>query len=157
MLGQLSLEQFLDRGVSRRSKPLWPARWLAFLFLLSLTGCGSSGGVATQTVPVKGRILLANGDPLTSGRVAFVPTDDLNRPASGLIGSDGRFILTTKEDGDGAAPGEYRVRIEPADGQNDRRKSRKPRFPLKYVDEDSSGLLVTVKVGDNELEPLRLK
>src|SRR5438874_2585869 len=83
--------------------------------LLAAAGCGGSDTPFT-TYPVKGRILLANGKPLTKGRVTFVAVDGLRPPASGEIGLDGSFSLTTRADGDGATPGEYKIRIEPASG-----------------------------------------
>jgi hypothetical protein len=64
-------------------------------------------------------------------------------------------VLTTRNAGDGAAPGKYKVRIEPAESKKPGRK--RPSFPVKYVDEDSSGLAVTVRAEPNQLEPFTLK
>ena len=123
---------------------------------LMLAGCQGSGASAT-TYEVKGRILLANGKPLTWGRVTFIASDDLRPPASGNVGPDGGFTLTTRDPGDGAAPGPYKVRIEPAEGNAKARRPGRPVFPLKYVDEDSSGLTVTVRAEPNQLVPITLK
>jgi hypothetical protein len=109
------------------------------------------------TYEVKGRIVLANGKPLTTGRVTFIASDDLRPPASGDLGPDGRFTLTTRDRGDGAAPGPYKVRIEPAEVRTKARRAVRPIFPLKYVDEDSSGLTVTVRAEPNQLDPITLK
>jgi hypothetical protein len=58
-------------------------------------------------------LLLADGTPLTGGAVSFIPTTG-GLPASGKIAADGTFSLRSKSR-DGAAPGEYSVRIEPSD------------------------------------------
>jgi hypothetical protein len=124
---------------------------------LALAGCQESRSLATYEV--KGRILLANGKPLSSGRVTFVAADGLGLAASGDIGSDGRFTLSTRDPGDGAAPGLYKIRIEPAEVKTKKRNhlAIRPGFPLKYVDEDSSGLSITVRPESNQLEPITLK
>ena len=83
-------------------------------------------------------MLLSNGKPLSAGLVKFVSADGTLPEVSGEIQPDGGFAITTRNPGDGAAPGKYKVRIEPV-GRKDPRKSRLS-FPAKYVDEDSSGL-----------------
>jgi hypothetical protein len=128
---------------------LTSALWL----LMALTGCGSSA--STPVFAVNGKVLLANGKPLAAGRVTFVSTDGQLPEVSGEIQPDGSFSLTSRSPGDGAAPGEYKVRVEPA-GRKDPRR-RKPVFPVKYVDEDSSGLVVTVRAEANQVEPFTLK
>jgi hypothetical protein len=128
----------------------------AILLVAALSGCSGTGESTIATHAVKGKVLLASGRPLTAGRVVFVAKDGLTLPASGPIGSDGSFTLTTRSEGDGAIAGDYKVRIEAAQAAA-RRPGRAPGFPLKYVDEDSSGLLVTVRAETNQLEPIRLK
>ena len=123
---------------------------------LTLAGCQGSG-TSGSTYEVKGRILLANGKPLTAGRVTFVAADGLRPPASGDLGPDGGFALSTRDPGDGAVPGPYKVRIEPAESKSKTRRASRPIFPMKYIDEDSSGLAVTVRAEPNQLEPITLK
>jgi hypothetical protein len=123
---------------------------------LSLAGCGQV--LSPSTYQVDGQVVLANGQPLKGGKITFVPNSSEGTvlPASGSIGADGKFSLTTKKDGDGATAGDYRVRIEPpADlvGKN----APKPGFPTKYADVDSSGIEVTIRPEPNRLEPFRLK
>ena len=61
--------------------------------------------------PVKGKVLLADGKPLTSGRVVFMlPEKGLE--FVGSIESDGSFSIKGSQ-GEGAPEGTYRVRIEP--------------------------------------------
>lgn len=124
----------------------------------ALVGCSAEKFPASigQTYEVKGQVLLADGKPLAKGRVTFLPTDPKVVPASGEIGPDGRFSLTTKAADDGALPGEYKVRIEPA-APVDPKRPTKPPYPIKYIDEDSSGLVATVKAESNKLDPFRLR
>jgi hypothetical protein len=121
-------------------------------------GC-SDPNVATasigKTYPVSGKVVLSNGKPLTAGRVVLVPEELTGAPSSGEITTDGQFHLTTKSPGDGAVPGRYRVRVEP--GPSSDRKPKKPPFPAKYLDEDSSHIVITVKDEPNSLDPIRLK
>jgi hypothetical protein len=76
-------------------------------------------------------------------------------PASGEVDTDGHFVLTTKDPGDGAAAGEYYVRISPL-ALRTGAKVKAP-FPLKYSDVESSGLEVTVKPEPTVLPPIRMK
>ncbi len=149
---------YLVRKVAKRAHPAgrfpWPIFPLLMLPGVILMGCGGSSSFV-PTYEVKGKVLLPSGKPLSTGRVTFVSTDGLVPEVSGEIQSDGTFSLTTRSPGDGAAPGKYKVRVEPAGRKNPR--TRKRDFPVKYVDEDSSGLVVTVRAEPNQLEPFRLK
>lgn len=123
------------------------------------SGCGDSRLVEKPTVSVQGRVLLSSGMPLAAGRVVFVPSDGMGPSAAGEIGRDGAFRLTTRASDDGAAPGEYKVRIEPppSTAPGAAIQSRGLAFPPKYLDEDSSQLVVVVQDGRGELDPIRLK
>jgi len=124
-----------------------------------VSGCADANGFpSTSTYEVKGRVLLKSGAPVTGGRIVFVPQEQPGFYATSPIGSDGSFELSTLKPGDGAAPGKYKVRVEPDLAVVAGRKGlRKIRYPAKYADEDSSGLLVTVKAESNQLDPIRLK
>ena len=124
------------------------------IVMVCLAGCQGSYSSA-PTFEVKGKVLLSNGKPLGAGRVTFVAADGLLPEVSGEIQPDGGFALTTRNPGDGAAPGKYKVRIEPAGRRNPRKV--KPTFPAKYVDEDSSGIEVVVRSEPNQLGPFTLK
>jgi hypothetical protein len=127
--------------------------------LATLAGCGRSDSLPSyQVYEVKGRVLLADGKPLGGGWISFVPKGDLPVTPSGEIGPDGTFSLVTGGSGDGAPPGEYKVRVEAPQLQQPASRSRKkPVVPTKYTDEDSSGLVITVRAESNRLEPIRLK
>jgi hypothetical protein len=121
-------------------------------------GCRNSADSlpALAVYEVKGRVLLADGKPLDGGWIYFVPKGDLPLTPSAEIGSDGTFSLTTGGSGAGAPPGDYKIRVEtpqlPAP-----RKGQRPRVPSQYNDEDSSGIVVTVRAQANQLDPIVLK
>jgi hypothetical protein len=129
--------------------------------LAGLSGCDSTYAVPNVTTyKVEGQVLLPNGQPVTNAKVTFVPKalDGKSLPASGEVGSDGKFVLTTKETGDGAAAGDYYVRVAPTTLVTNTGKTKaKAPFPLKYSDVDSSGIEITVKPEANVLPPIRLK
>ena len=109
------------------------------LAILPCWGCGGGGTPHLgKTVPVKGRITY-RGKPLVQGTVTFEP-EDTGREASGDIGPDGTFVLTTFTDGDGAVPGIHRVRVGNAAvgpatiGRPAATKNRNPRDAIVTVD-----------------------
>jgi hypothetical protein len=113
-------------------------RWcLSLTAVVGISGCG--GGTpfsAANVYPVTGKVLLPDGNPLTSGNVVFVAT---RSTVSSLakIENDGSFTLN------GLPEGEYKVRLEVAASSHAKKGS--PPFPSKYLDEDGSDLSATVK------------
>ena len=147
---------------TRTDRKLRRSRWVGTLMtaaVAALAGCrGSDSLPAYQVYQVEGKVLLADGKPLNGGWIYFVPKGDLPVTPSGVIGTDGTFSLATGGSGDGAPPGDYKVRVESPQIQQAAGKSRKkPAFPARYTDEDSSGLVVTVRAGSNHLDPILLK
>jgi hypothetical protein len=132
---------------------------LVVVLLAGMGGCYHSDSLPSVSVyEVKGKVLLADGSPLSEGWVYFVPKGDLSLTPSGSIGSDGTFSVVTGGSGDGAPAGDYKLRVEsPRLQQAATTSKKKPPFPAKYGDEDSSGLVVTVRAESNQLEPIRLK
>jgi hypothetical protein len=132
---------------------------LAVLFLLGLAGCGGPGPYSGTLYPVKGQVLLADGKPLTGGMVHFIPKQG-GLPASGKIEVDGTFSLKSLKTREGAAPGEYKVRIEPSAELlvKKGRATMKLPFASKYREYDgNTGLRATIKAGETQLEPFRLE
>jgi len=135
---------------------------LCLVILPGFGGC-SSDAISDLTVyPVRGKVLLADGKPLTAGLVVFVSTE-IPVEFAGPIGPDGSFsIMNGKKEG--APKGKYVVRIEPELPKGltkGRSKSKKqPSFPFpfpkKYASEGTSGLTVVVQAGPNDLEPFQL-
>jgi hypothetical protein len=73
-----------------------------------LSGC--SGSERPPTFPVTGTVTW-QGKPLAGAAITFVPTDKDGVAASALTDSEGKYSLTTWEAGDGARPGQYRVKV----------------------------------------------
>jgi hypothetical protein len=126
--------------------------------LLVFAGCGGSGPYSGTLYPTTGQVLLADGSPLTSGSVRFIPRHS-GLSATGKIGPDGTFSLTTKTH-EGAAPGDYKVRIEPGAEMVAKRGGavKKLPFAAKYRNyEGDTGLTATIHSGPTQLEPFRLE
>jgi hypothetical protein len=137
---------------------LWPRGVTLLMFLLGSVGCGGPGPYSGALYPVKGQVLLADGTPLTGGSVQFIPKEG-GLPASGVIEADGTFSLKSLKTREGAAPGEYKVRIEPrAELRAKKGKTtKKLPFASKYREYDGeTGLTATIKSEPTQLEPFRL-
>jgi hypothetical protein len=142
------------RGLRR-----WTGGLAAAAAMAALAGCGRSDSLPSYPVyEVKGRVLLADGNPLKGGWVFLVPKGDLPLTPSGEIAPDGTFSVVTGGSGEGAPAGEYKVRVEaPQFAPVGPKSGKKPVFSNKYRDEDSSGLVITVKAESNRLDPILLK
>jgi len=132
------------------------------LILGLISGCGAEDGSASPKVtvyPVKGLVQLADGKPLMGGTIVFIPSKESTHTAISPIGPDGTYSLQTPGSGEGAAPGEYRVKVEPdyANLPEGKKKGTKAvPFAASFTDEDASGLVATVKAADNALPPFKL-
>ncbi len=92
--------------------------------------------------------------PLTGGSVQFIPKQG-GLPAVGIIGEDGTFSLNSKTR-EGAAPGEYKVRIEPSSEllRKKGRAAQKLPFASNYREFDgNTGLTATIRAEATQLEP----
>ncbi|WP_435017794.1 hypothetical protein TA3x_005414 [Tundrisphaera sp. TA3] len=96
---------------------------LAGVVVSGLIGCdhgpGDLRGGRPATVSAKGRLLRADGSPVTKGIITLEPLPDggsINQ-ATSEIGPDGSFELTSFSPKDGATPGKYRVKIENSDAK----------------------------------------
>ena len=79
---------------------------------VAMVGCGEANPLASATLyPVKGKVTLPDGKPLTAGKVIFVGTKTTVTNTAPL-GSDGTFTRDAKE---GLPEGEYKVHIEVGD------------------------------------------
>jgi hypothetical protein len=127
---------------------------------LLLAGCAGSGS-APKTAPVSGKIVLANGEPLTRGIIVFHPKDPPGNEARAFVAKDGSFKLSTFLQEDGAVPGRYVVTVEPianqAPGGQVKVEGIEVRIPKRYWSEEKSPLKVEVKAGENTLGPFRLQ
>lgn len=87
-------------------------RLLPSLAVLAAAGCGKDGGPVTP-YPVGGQVIY-DGKPAAGVQVFYFPENaptppDIPANPHAVTGPDGRFTLSTFEDGDGAPEGSYRV------------------------------------------------
>lgn len=130
---------------------------LAMTTAMVLIGCGSD-----PDKPKLGKIsgvVTYKGQPVESGRVVFTPTGGggTGQSASGMIGPDGSYTLTTFDEGDGAILGEHVVTVDVTekdavspqpkpDGTIDYTMPKKL-GPKKYTSVDTSPARCTVAEG----------
>lgn len=141
------------------------AAWLPWLLVIGLGGCSGTSAIEPQALYVtKGKVELADGKPLSSGKIEFVPLQAKVAETVGDINPDGSFRIKTHDldQGEGASAGEYKIRIRPGRKNLVRRgqflvvdRSRLPYNP-KYLNEETSQLTATVRPEPNELPPFRL-
>ena len=148
----------------QRSRYVMRSAMAGMLLVGLAVGCDRGPKMA----PVVGTVTV-NGEPIKLGTIMFYPSS--GRPATGQIGSDGTYSLTTLEPGDGAPPGEYVVTIdavevaestpaptsleeEIAAGASGKAPESTITFlvPEKYADRTSTPLTATVKDEDNTID-----
>jgi hypothetical protein len=150
-----------------RSGRLVLGHWVSTLVTVGIVLTGCSNSSRSPTYPVTGTVT-SQGKPLAGAAVTFVPTSDEGEAASAITGSDGKYALTTWRAGDGARPGEYRVKvskqelaaIDPSkmvknlsieEEQKIYVENKKPPppakslIPSKYQDDQTSGLIHKVE------------
>lgn len=151
----------MSQSPSSNATPVWwlPCRavFRVGVILATVAGCGGGGEIQLpkaegNPIPVSGKVLLPSGQPLAGGKVIFVPAKPPGVEARGTTGSDGSFKLTSREDNDGALPGDYRVRIEPAPQAKGTTKRVPPPFASEYLDEDATDLTATVSPANTSFE-----
>jgi hypothetical protein len=101
-----------------------------------MAGCDSG----PERFPVSGRVVI-DGEPLTSGTVMVAPSDD--RPAYGKIDTQGRFTLTTHEDGDGCVAGTHPVTVTATEMIS--KDKMRHLVPESYTNFSTSDLTVTIE------------
>lgn len=112
------------------------------ILLASLVGCG--GGESLQ--PVTGKVVYADGSPVTAGAVTFNHVEK-QVAATGLIAQDGTFTLNFG-DSEGAPAGEYQV-VVTGDTET---YGAPPTVANIYSDPSQTPLKQTIVEGDNNLE-----
>ncbi len=120
-----------------------------------LSGCRHADGETTPTLhPVTGRVLMADGKPLTTGSIVFVPIKGSTHQASAPLNSDGTFSLGTNKEKDGAAPGEYAVMVDLTMGVDSKKKA--PKVHPKFTDYGTSGWTAVVEAKSNDLPTFQM-
>lgn len=129
--------------------------FLILLFAASLLAIGCNRSSRPKTVPVQGKVTW-QGKPLPNGMVGFEPVqaaEGVNRPASGTVGPDGVYHVSSYRPNDGLVPGEYLVTVQSyvGDAKKDvlmESTTTAPmpvsRIPERYTNPAKSGLKFTV-------------
>ena len=131
------------------AKSAWArvARVMTTVLAVGVAGCEDNNPLASaKFYPVKGKVLLPDGKPLTSGNVVFAGSKSMIT-STAAIESDGSFTFKTASN-DGLPEGEYKIRIEAGSGAGgkaggDKSKTNLP-FANQFLDEDTSKLTATV-------------
>jgi hypothetical protein len=133
---------------------------LATLLSLLSVSCSSSG-----LNPVRGKVTYKN-QPLVGALVTFHPkgkADTTTVPSTGLTKEDGTFVLVTG-DREGAPAGDYVITVicsEQLPSKPGAISTGPPETRDKlngaYADRDKSTITVTVKAGENQIDPFDLK
>ncbi|TWT36470.1 hypothetical protein KOR34_13760 [Posidoniimonas corsicana] len=139
-----------------RTRPDTPSPFIC-LTLIAFTFAIGCGGREFETAAASGVVTL-DGKPVTSGSVVFTP--EQGWPAQGELDAEGRFVLSTFEDADGAIVGEHRVAVIAQTGEDASQHFEKPPtqpvrslVPDRYASKMTSGLLVEVRPGaENDFE-----
>lgn len=110
--------------------------WFVIVSALVAAGCGDD---RPDRVPVSGQVLI-DGQPLTCGFVRVMPVNA--RPATGTIGPDGRFTLTSFGQQDGCVPGKHPAMVLAVEsvGAN----AQRWHAPKEYGNVATSGLEVEI-------------
>jgi len=118
-------------------------------FALLAFACGCNAGRQTVT----GKVTYDDGAPVTAGTVVAEATIDGKLVAvQANIESDGTFRMGGASPSDGALPGTYKVLITPPSLSDfEKGQGKRPALDGKYGSFDSSGIVLDVKPGKNEL------
>lgn len=142
-------------AIRRRCTGRLPRRIVTLMCLISLTtGCGENVPVKPPTVPIKGKVTY-KGNPLTGGDVTFAPSGGggERRAGSGPIQSDGTFVISSYQSGDGVEAGEYKVFFNPPPPNPDAKTAPvKNPIPAKYRSAKTSPITEMVAEGDAATE-----
>ncbi len=121
-----------------------------FVIYIATFGCTlGCGDGRPQRVPVSGRVLI-DGEPVVHGNIRVFPENA--RAASGQLGADGRFELTTYDKGDGCVLGTHVVTVNALEPIN--ANSQRWHAPRKYREVGTSGLTLEVTEATDTVEIL---
>lgn len=133
------------------------SRAAALVVAILAAFCSSCGGGGPTLHPVRGTVLF-DGKPAEGATIVFQPAEaagpDTPLP-SGVVGPDGSFAVATHPHGAGAPAGDYLVLITWFPPDTREQGNPKNKLPARYSSADSS-LKITVKPGENTLDPFKL-
>jgi hypothetical protein len=111
---------------------------------LGLPGCGSD---KPSLVPVSGQVLI-DGQPVSDASLQVIPAGA--RPARGQTDAQGRFTLTTFEEGDGCVAGTHRVVVVAVSNPTPTEETL--HVPEKYMDLETTDVTITVDQPTQDLK-----
>jgi hypothetical protein len=110
--------------------------------------------------PVTGKIQY-QGKPINGAFVTLEPKTHVEGvPGSrATVQADGTFAVTTFNGGDGAPAGEYTLAVQWSKPilRNNEYVGSPNLLPAKYASPKTSGLIVSVAAGENQLKPIVLR
>ncbi|MCE9565602.1 MAG: DUF4198 domain-containing protein [Planctomycetes bacterium] len=126
-------------------------------------GCSAADSQVVVPQPVTGKVVY-DGQPAAGVRVTLIPTDAPTVPRIphnpyGVAGADGTFSLTTFQEGDGAAEGDYQIVLSwPAEQtkKSEREEVEDPDRLLGWYDPTHSKLSLRVTAGQNVVPLIKL-
>jgi hypothetical protein len=130
------------------AKPLRRAAVVVVAALIVLAGCGDK---KPKTAVVQGKVTY-NGKPVPNGTINFIPAD--GPAATGEIGPDGSYRLTTHKKGDGAVLGTHKVVIvamQNVEVGEAFTPLPPPIVPIKYTSLSTTDLTAEVKDQENTI------
>ena len=144
------------------SANLRPVAQVLLVGCVLLIGCAQFGCAKPAPVyKVSGKAMF-RGKALTTGKIAFHHTDAKSPLVLGDIGPDGTYLLTTRNPGDGAAPGDYTVTVtsmlpgKGVEGVDSDYRPPQPLIPLRYMRLDETPLKATVEAKELNVIDLNL-
>lgn len=151
---ETTMERITLRTQTCAAAHAWVAL-IAIWLVLGLAGCGGGKPDVPETAPVSG-VVLYKGKPVDQAEVTFHPQAE-GHPGVGRTDSEGRFLLTTYAQTDGAVLGKHVVTVQlmpenAVPGMEMQTPGITP-IPAKYADPSKSPLSAEVKAGeDNEFK-----
>lgn len=125
---------------------------LVAIVAILTAGC-NSGSLAL--VPVSGTVTFDGGPPPDVGTIMFRPdkvADGFpNRAGRGQFSSDGKFVVTSFQKGDGIAPGEYTVEVTCYSGAPNL-NSKDPFGDVSYIDKSYEHGKLVVEPGSDAMQ-----
>lgn len=121
---------------------------------LFAAGCGSQFASPPRTYPVRGKVVLKNGQVPRAGLVSFHP-QGIGVEASAELDENGTFVVKTFGEQEGTVPGKYKISINPSwptARPKDAVAQAKRVVPRKYWSGDTTDIVREVKTEDNVFE-----
>ncbi len=137
-------------------------RWLylSILVCCGVAGCAPSNPWDTP-YPATGSVTF-KGKAVENAELTLFPTDpkapETVRPRARTT-ADGKFVVTTYQEGDGAPVGQYKVTIihNEVAVSKDTIVAKPNDLPVKYSKLESTDLNVTIVAGKNEIPAFELR